>query len=108
MIIAVIGLGSMGNRRIRITKELRTEDLIIGIDSRRDRCEETRIMFQIPCCESLNHVDLTLDCIFICTSPLSHHILICKNLSRECHVFTELNLISDWYEEKFALAEKKT
>ena len=107
MNIAVIGLGSMGKRRLRIAQELRPEDCLFGIDSRSDRREEAGAMFRIPCYESLDYVDMRIDCIFICTSPLSHHLLIHEALLRNAHVFTELNLIADGYEENMALAKKK-
>ena len=37
MNIVVIGLGSMGKRRIRLIKELYPEYSIVGIDGRKDR-----------------------------------------------------------------------
>ena len=43
----------------------------------------------------------------MCTSPLSHNKIIKECLNNGWNIFTELNLVSDGYEENIALAEKK-
>ena len=43
----------------------------------------------------------------ICTSPLSHSKLIKLCLKNNLHVFTELNLVTDGYDENIQLAEEK-
>ena len=45
MNILVIGLGSMGKRRIRLIKELYPEFVIYGVDGRQDRCNEVKELF---------------------------------------------------------------
>ena len=45
MNIAVVGLGSMGKRRIRLIREMYPEYSIIGIDSREDRQEEAKRLY---------------------------------------------------------------
>jgi hypothetical protein len=42
--------------------------------------------------------------VVISTSPLSHAAIINKALKASCHVFTELNLVDDMYEENIRLA----
>ena len=49
MNIAVIGLGSMGKRRIRLIKALYPDYNIIGIDGRKDRRQEAYEQFEIGC-----------------------------------------------------------
>lgn len=106
MNIAVIGLGSMGKRRIRIIRDLYPEFKIIGIDGRDDRRAEVEKQFSITCYESLDFCNGSVDCVFVCSSPLSHNAIIHNALCRGCHVFSELNLVSDGYEENMRIAEE--
>ena len=106
MKIVVIGLGSMGKRRIRLIQEIYPEFTIVGIDGRQDRREETTQKYGINCTDSIDDID-TADCAFICTSPLSHNNLIHACLKKGWNVFTELNLVSDGYENNLAFAKEK-
>lgn len=105
MKIVVIGLGSMGKRRIRLIKEMYPDYTIIGIDGREDRKKEASSQFNIECVDSINDVD-SADCAFICTSPLSHNSLIHECLLKGWNVFTELNLVPDGYRENMSLAKE--
>lgn len=107
MNVAVIGLGSMGKRRIRLMRDMYPNYNIIGIDGRADRRKETEEKFHILCCEKLSMVDFGIDCVFVCASPLSHSSIINESLNRGCNVFTELNLVADGYESNTKLAESK-
>ncbi len=107
MNIAVIGLGSMGKRRIRLMREMYPEYNIFGIDGREDRRQEAADQFGIDCYEGLVRVESNLDCVFVCTSPLSHNSIIHDALVRGYHVFTELNLVSDGYDDNIKLAKEK-
>ena len=107
MNIAVIGLGSMGKRRIRLIHEMYPEYLIVGIDGREDRREEAEELYGIKTAESLDKIEIIIDSAFICTSPLSHAAIIKECLGRGWNVFTELNLVDTGYEENIQLAKKK-
>ena len=107
MNIAVIGLGSMGKRRIRLIREMYPEYVIWGVDGREDRRNEASNHFDIKCYDSLDHIEANIDCVFVCTSPLSHNAIIHDALIRGCHVFTELNLVPDGYEANIQLANAK-
>ena len=107
MNIAVIGLGSMGKRRIRLIRTVYPDYIIVGIDGREDRRQEASEQFDISCYESLDQINAPINCVFVCTSPLSHNAIIHDALSRGFHVFTELNLVSDCYDENMALAKDK-
>lgn len=107
MDIVVVGLGSMGKRRIRLIREMYPEYQIIGIDGRKDRRMETSNRFAIKCFDSLSCVRDGIDCVFVCTSPLSHNKIINDALNKGGNVFTELNLVSDGYEENMNLAKQK-
>ncbi len=108
MNILVIGLGSMGKRRIQLIQELYPDFTIIGIDSREDRRKEASQQMNIFCVESINDARITfeIDAAFVCTAPLSHNLIITECLQNKWHVFTELNLVPDGYERNMNLAHE--
>lgn len=107
MNILVIGLGSMGKRRIRLIKEMYPNYLIYGVDGRQDRCEEVKKLFGVQCVQSIAEASrvFKIDSAFVCTSPLSHNSIIKECLTNKWNVFTELNLVSDGYKENIELAK---
>lgn len=107
MNIVVIGLGSMGKRRIRLIQEMYPEYIIFGIDDREDRRREATTLFNIETFNSLDSFDKNAECAFVCTSPLTHASVIKGCLIRNWNVFTELNLVDVGYEENLMLAEEK-
>ena len=106
MNIVVIGLGSMGKRRIRLIKEMYPEYTICGVDGREDRRKEATAMFDISCFSLVTDVEGNIDCAFVCTSPLSHASIITDCLEFRWNVFTELNLVADKYDENIRLAKE--
>lgn len=108
MKVIVIGLGSMGKRRIRLMSEHKDIE-IFGIDSNEDRCLEVEEKFGVKCFISIAKAkaEEIIECAFICTSPLSHAGIIKECLQNDLHVFTEINLVSDGYEENMKLAKEK-
>lgn len=110
MKILVVGLGSMGKRRIRLLQRFTEIELIVGIDGREDRREETGKLYEI---ETYGSIDEALqayadiDSSFVCTSPLSHAGIITALLTIGINVFTEINLVKDSYEENIKLAKEK-
>lgn len=106
MNVIVIGLGSMGKRRIRLILEMYPETTIYGVDERNDRRKEAEDLFGIKSLESVEAMDREIDCAFVCTSPLSHAAVIRECLTRKWHTFTELNLVADGYDENMELAKK--
>lgn len=109
MKFVVVGCGSMGRRRIRLLKKISSAFQIVAVDSNKERQNKVRIEFAIETFDSLESAfDIfTPDCAVISTSPLSHSSLIESCLNHNCHVFTELNLVSDNYKNNIALAEEK-
>lgn len=107
MNICVIGLGSMGKRRIRLLKAVDQKMKITGIDSNIERVTSVREQYEIPCFSSLEATDNQFDCAFVCTPPLSHGKIIQECLNRNCHIFSEINLVDDFYEENIQLAKEK-
>ncbi len=107
MRVCVIGLGSMGKRRIRLLRLLVNDLTIVGIDSNKSRAEKVAKECGIVCYSKLSDVAEKLDCVFICTSPQFHAPIIQECLNRNLHVFSEINLIDDLYDENIKLAKQK-
>lgn len=107
MRVAVIGLGSMGKRRIRLIKQIDENIEIIGVDLNEDRREETESKFNIQTVDSIEALPEGVSAAFVSTSPLSHAAIIKQCLMRRMNVFTELNLVSDGYDENMMLAQNK-
>lgn len=108
MKIIVIGLGSMGKRRIRLISEHKDVELF-GIDSQESRCTEVKEKFGITCYNSIDEAckAQNIEAAIISTSPLSHASIIKECLEHDLHVFTEINLVQDGYDENIALAKSK-
>lgn len=109
MNIVVIGLGSMGKRRIRLLKDMYSTYQIVGIDTQVDRMAAVSKEYMIKCYASIDAIPTTVkvECAFICTSPLTHATIITDCLQRGFHVFTEINLVTTGYEKNIALAKEK-
>ena len=106
--ILVVGLGSMGKRRIRLLLDINPDLQLSGVDSNPDRRKEVQDLFGISCFAEIREcVEKTApEAGFVCTSPLSHRAIIMELLGFHLHVFTEINLVPDGYPEMMALAEK--
>lgn len=98
----------MGKRRLRLLSE-RKDVEIYGIDSQESRCEEVKEKFGITCFRSIAEAVEAedIEAAVISTSPLSHATIIKECLTRNLHVFTEINLVQDGYEENMNLAKEK-
>ena len=107
MNICVIGLGSMGRRRIRLLKEIAKDALIVGIDQNEDRMQNVGREYDIECYSCLEDMKTQIDCAFVCTPPQFHAPIIKECLQAGWHVFSEINLIGNLYEENIELAKEK-
>lgn len=116
MNILVIGLGSMGKRRIRLLKQYIENEVdaaeewkLIGVDSNESRCAESTELYGMDTYTSIKvALDIEqVDCAVISTSPHTHAGIIKECLENKLHVFTEINLLADGYEENIALAQKE-
>ena len=108
MKLIVIGLGSMGKRRIRLLSEHKDVQLF-GIDSQEARCQEVKEKFGIESFSSIAEAveKVKPEAAVISTSPLSHAVIIKECLANNLHVFTEINLVQDGYAEIISLAKEK-
>lgn len=109
MRIVVIGLGSMGKRRIRLIRKYNQTIQIIGVDFNKERRKECSKEYYIETFENLTDLigRYKVDCAFVCTAPLSHGEIINQCLEEGINVFSELNLVSDGYDSNIALAKQK-
>ena len=109
MKIIVIGLGSMGKRRIRLVKSMYPDIKLIGIDKKESRVQEVEKLFDIVCYSSITDAveKEQPECAFVCTAPVSHGKIIQECLQKGLHIFTEINLLSDLYDENMQLANEK-
>lgn len=109
MDVIVIGLGSMGKRRIRLLGRRNDIQYIYGVDGREDRRKEAEDSLHIQtysCLDDVIKEHKKATCAFVCTSPLTHKSIIDMCLKSRLHVFTEINLLNDGYQENMELAEK--
>ncbi len=109
MRILVVGLGSMGKRRIRLLKKISGDFSIIGVDSNNERADYAKKEYGIEVCTDLEEAvkDYHPDCAVVSTAPISHAAIIKRCLMAGMHVFTELNLVNNGYEENIRLAEEQ-
>jgi predicted dehydrogenase len=109
MKLLVVGLGSMGKRRINLLKNNFININIAGVDLNYERREQVEALYNIKTYGDFsdaikNHYP---DAVIICTAPLSHGDLILESIRNGLHVFSEINLVSDKYEDIILEADKK-
>jgi len=109
MKVLVIGLGSMGRRRIRLMQTLPDAPEIVGVDLSADRRAQAEKETGIATSEDLRTAVASFHptAALVCTSPLSHGPIVKEILAAGLHVFTEINLLCDWYDEAMSLAAEK-
>lgn len=109
MRILVIGLGSMGKRRIRLLQRMRPDVGLCGVDMNEARRKAAQQEYGLTVYASITDaVDAEAPAAaIVSTAPLSHAAIIHECLTAGLHVFTEINLVDDGYAENVALAEEK-
>jgi len=106
MNILIVGLGSMGQRRLRLIQKNYPNNSIFGIEFSEKRRNEISEAYNIKCYDSLLHAlaETNVEAAFVCTPPATHHTVIKELLENSINVFTELNLINTGYTELRELA----
>ncbi|MDT2660864.1 Gfo/Idh/MocA family oxidoreductase [Enterococcus hulanensis] len=107
--VAVVGLGSMGKRRIRLINQYDSTISIIGIDSNLTRRNEIEELFGMNTYATIEEAvsKKLIATVFVCTSPISHEAIIMGALTLGLNVFTEINLLNDYYDQAIHLAKDK-
>lgn len=93
----VIGLGSMGKRRVRclIALGIKPED-IWGYDTREDRCEEAREKYSINIASGIEEVDFDkVNAVIVSLPPDKHNIGIDIAVKYNKPVFVEASVMLD-------------
>lgn len=99
MKVLVVGLGSMGQRRIRLLRQIEPNCLIYAVESAQSRRDEAAKMLNVTVYETITEAEVvSYDCAIISTSPLSHSEIIKQLIPYNFPIFTELNLVSDGYD----------
>lgn len=109
MKFVVIGLGSMGKRRIRLLQKKYPDIEIVGVDQKPDRLSDVRNEYHIETAPDLDWVLEARQCdaALVCTAPDTHASIILNCLNHDLHVFTEINLLADHYDDMVKLAVKR-
>tara|TARA_Y100000590_G_scaffold431709_1_gene546756 strand:+ start:1700 stop:2674 length:975 start_codon:yes stop_codon:yes gene_type:complete len=103
----VVGLGSMGKRRIRCLKALGYNE-IIGLDRREDRRAEVKKIFSIETFNNINQINHeNIDAIIISTPPDKHLEYILYAIEKSKSAFVEASVILEGLNEANILALDK-
>ncbi len=108
MKILIVGLGSMGSRRIRNLYELgfKSSD-IFGYDIREDRNSDAERKYNITCVKNPDMVLKEIDKLIISTPPDQHLEYQQYAVKNNKHFFCEAGLFKDGIKELVMEAEKK-
>ena len=107
MRILVVGLGSMGKRRIRNLLKLKYDD-IIGYDALESRRIEVKKNYPITILSSFkDSLDLKPNIMIISTPPDKHLKYAKIAIKKNIHFFTEVNLLSNHVEKIIQHLQKK-
>src|SRR6478672_2355215 len=103
----IIGLGSMGKRRVRNLQYLKIEELA-GFDPRADRRDEAASKYGIPTFENFDKAlsSFQPDALIISTPPDLHVKYAQLALSNNCHFFSEASVVDDQMDELISLARQ--
>lgn len=103
MRILIVGLGSMGKRRVRNLRHLGAGELI-GFDAREDRRAEAEARYEIVTVSTLEEgFGRGLDAVIISTPPDLHIPHAVEAVRRGVHFFTEASVVDNGIEELLAL-----
>jgi predicted dehydrogenase/spore coat polysaccharide biosynthesis protein SpsF (cytidylyltransferase family) len=106
--VLVIGLGSMGKRRIRCLKTLNIKN-IYGFDVRQDRIDEVSKIYFIQCSININEIitDKKINTFIISTPPQYHHTYIKLALKLKIPFFVEAGVLDTDYIDICKLIRRK-
>ncbi|SFT33634.1 Predicted dehydrogenase [Lachnospiraceae bacterium XBD2001] len=96
--VLVVGYGSMGRRRIRLTSELLPDAVFYCVDSNVERQKQATEDGHQAVSSLQEGLDIHPDIAFVCTSPGHHAELLLQIVAAGVPVFTELNLTSNKYD----------
>lgn len=91
----IIGLGSMGKRRVRCLKALGVESKnIFGIDKRKDRCDEAKDKYGINIIKSVDEMDFSeVEAVIVSLPPDKHFEGVKVAFAYNKPVFVEASVV---------------
>ena len=81
----IVGLGSMGKRRIRLLKGIDPTVEIIGVDMTEERRNQVEEMGHKTYSSITEAAAEKPDVAFVCTAPVAHYVIIKELLETLCH-----------------------
>lgn len=91
----VVGLGSMGKRRIRNLKQL-SQNNIIGFDTKKDRCKESLEKYAISTFTDISLALKEKPNVMIISTPPDLHMKYAKiAIENKLHFFTEASVVQE-------------
>ena len=104
----VIGLGSMGKRRIRNLKSLGYNN-IIGFDKRLDRIKEAKDLYAIGAFEDINEIieKFKIESFVISVPPDAHHLYMKLAISLNIPAFIEASVLDTDLDSIISESKKK-
>jgi predicted dehydrogenase/spore coat polysaccharide biosynthesis protein SpsF (cytidylyltransferase family) len=107
--VLVIGLGSMGRKRIKILKMSTNIKNIYGFDIRQDRIDEVTKTYFIQCSNNIDEIikEKNINIFIISTPPQYHHMYIKLALQLKIPFFVEAGVLDTDYIEISKLIQKK-
>ena len=109
MTVVVIGLGSMGRRRIRLMQTMSDAPEIVGVNRSPERRAAVENELGIRTFATLEEAVSAArpQAAFLCTAPAGHGPVVIECIKFGLDVFMEINLIGDWYEVAAAMAKER-
>ena len=109
MKVVVIGLGSMGRRRIRLMQAMPDGFEIVGVNRSAERRAQVEKELGIRTFATLAEAIEAAkpQAAFVCTAPAGHGPTVLECIDAGLDVFMEINLIGPWYAEAAAKAKAK-
>lgn len=108
--IAIIGIGHLGSRHLKVCSELRDRLDIVGVcDIKKDRTLKLAEHYQVPFIDDYHSLIGKVDAVDICVPTADHHALAKAFLSAGIHTFIEKPITTTVAEaeELIALARAK-
>lgn len=106
--VLIIGLGSMGKRRVRNLQALGVKN-IVGFDQREDRREESKHKYNINVVSSFEDAltNFNIDAFVISLPPDIHHVYMKKALELNIPAFIEASVVDTDFNEMILDAKSK-
>ena len=104
----LVGLGSMGRRRLRILSRFFPSLSLAAVDSRADRREAVARDFGCPVFEGVEEAldHFAPQVLIVSTPPEAHAPFLTEALRRGIQTFSELDLVEDGYDEILPFEER--